>query len=299
VVNWNTGGDLAVCVENLRLGVGGQVDEIVVVDNGSSDDSVARLGTPSGVTVVQAGQNLGFAAGANLGARHCRGPLLLFLNPDARLLPGAIHAAVDYLDGHPEVGILGPLLIDEHGAWQASAGRFSVLGHLLLDTRVARRPPRNPRFVDWVHGAFLLVRRSLFERLGGFDERFFMYGEDMDLCARARAAGFRTAIVPEARAVHYGNRSGAVRFGEERDAEVVKGELRFCSRRGGRRQLALFRSIAIMKFGVKGFLYACSGNWAGAKRTWRVIRACATFRPEPEAWMAARGHSHHEVGKRG
>ena len=274
LVNWNSGSDLASCVEQLRSGVGGRVDEVVVVDNDSSDESLARLETPVGVTVIRAGRNLGFAAGANLGAQRCGSARILFLNPDARIMPGAIDLAADFLDNHPGVGIVGPFLVDGQGDWQPSAGRFSVLGHLLLDTSLLRRPPGTTRLVDWVHGAFMLMPRTLFEGLGGFDERFFMYGEDMDLCARAREAGFMTAIVAEARVVHYGNRSGAIRFGDERDAEVVRGEMRFYARRG---QLLLFRVIAITKFGVKALGYILSGKRAAAGRAWRVVKACASF----------------------
>jgi len=280
IVNWNGGGDLALCIKSLQSGVGGHVEEIVVVDNDSSDDSLRRLGTPAGVTVIEAGRNLGFAAGANLGARQCHSSRILFLNPDTRILPGAIDVAVDFLEAHPEVGLVGPLLVNESGAWQPSAGRFGVLGHLLLDTRFVRRPPNGARFVDWVHGTFLLMPRVLFERLGGFDERFFMYSEDMDLCWRARAAGFRTALVAEARVMHYGNRSGTLRFGEERDAEVVKGEMRFYARRGKRGHLGLFRVVAITKFTAKAVLYTLAGRRAAASRTWRVVQACSSFVPK-------------------
>lgn len=273
VVNWNTGGELASCIGHLKSHGGGRVEEIVVVDNDSSDDSLSRLGTPAGITVIQAGRNLGFAAGANLGAQRCRSSRVLFLNPDTRIMPGAVDIAADFLDAHPEVGIVSPLLVDRHGAWQPSTGRFGVVGHVLLDTVLGRRQPRGARVVDWVHGAFLLMPRALFERLGGFDERFFMYGEDMDLCGRARAAGFLTAIVAEARVVHYGNLSGSLRFGEQRDVEVVKSEMRFYAGRG---QLLVFRVVAVVKFGLKTILYALCGKRAAARRTWRVVKACVT-----------------------
>lgn len=279
IVNWNSGSDLAECVDNLRSGVGGRVDEIVVVDNGSTDDSLARLGRPPGVTVVEAGRNLGFAAGVNLGARRCQSRLLLLLNPDVRPLHGAITAATRYLDSHPEVGIVGAVLSDGEGHWQPSAGRLHVLGHLLLDTRLVRRPVRRTRYVDWIHGAFLLMPRSLFEALGGLDERFFMYGEDMDLCARARAAGYRTAIDVNAQAVHYGNRSGAIRFGERRDAEVIKGEMRFYAGAGRRWPLVAFRVVGGVKYAIKAMLYVVGGNRAGARRSWLLARTCATFAP--------------------
>jgi GT2 family glycosyltransferase len=288
IVNWNTGDDVAACVASLCGATGGRVARVVVVDNASTDGSVEVLERCADVHLVRATQNLGFASGANLGAQHTRSRLVLFLNPDARVLPEAIAVAADFLDAHPEFGIVGPLLVDGAGAWQPSAGRFNVLGHLLLDTRLARRQPRRSRPVDWIHGAFLLISRDLFRRLGGFDERFFMYGEDMDLCARARAAGYRTAIVPEARAVHYGNRSGDKRFGRGRDAEVAKGEMRFYAWSGKPGELAVFRAVAAAKFAAKGLLCLLAGQRERATISWDVARTCALFRPESvDAWRPA------------
>jgi GT2 family glycosyltransferase len=283
IVNWNTADDVAACVESLRGATGGRLARVVVVDNASTDGSAELLERCTDVHVVHATRNLGFAGGANLGAQHTGSRLLLFLNPDARVLPETIAVAADFLDAHPEFGIVGPLLVDGDGAWQPSAGRFNVLGHLVLDTRLARRQPRRSRAVDWIHGAFLLISRDLFRRLGGFDERFFMYGEDMDLCARARAAGYRTAIVPQARAVHYGNRSGAKRFGGSRDSEVVKGEMRFYAWSGKPGELALFRAVAVAKFTTKGLLCLLAGRRERAASSWNVARTCALFRPESVA----------------
>jgi GT2 family glycosyltransferase len=280
IVNWNGGADLAECVTALRS-AGGRVAEIVVVDNGSEDDSLERLGRPPAVSVVRAGRNLGFAAGVNLGARRCSAPLLLLLNPDVRVLPGAIDAAADYLDHHPGVGIVGPVLVDGGGRWQPSAGHLGVLGHLFLDSRLARRAPRRSRHVDWVHGAFLLMPRVLFEALDGLDDAYFMYGEDMDLCARARAAGYRTALVASARVIHFGNRSGAVRWGDTREAEVVKGEMRYYAWSGGPWSLTLFRVLGTLKLSLKAGLQGVAGERAAARRTWAAARACASFRPEP------------------
>ncbi len=283
IVSWNAGADLAACVESLRSGIGGVVDEMVVVDNASTDDGLERLGTPAGVAVVRAGANLGFGAGANLGARYCRSELLLILNPDTRLLPGAIDAAAAYLDANPRVGIAGAVLVDAAGRWQPSAGYLGALAHLLLDTRPFRRPLRRSRLVGWVHGAFLLMPRRVFEGIGGFDARFFMYGEDMDLCARARAAGFRTAIVSDARVLHYGNRSGRLRFGERRPLEVLKGEMRFYAFSGGRFSLPFFRAVGAIKFALKAALQRLGGKQEAAAVTWGLVRACLEFRPQAAA----------------
>lgn len=281
IVNWNTGDHLRECVRGILGELGGAVRRIVVVDNGSTDDSLEMLGRPPGVEIVAVGQNLGFAAGANLGARRCDSEQLLFLNPDTEVGSGVIGRAAQCLESHVGVGIVGSLLVDGAGAWQPSAGHFGVLSHLLLDTRLVRRQPTRPRLVDWIHGAFLLIRRSLFESLGGFDERFFMYGEDMDLCARARAVGQRTMILPDVSVVHFGNRSGAQRFGDRREAEIVKAEMRFYSREGGSSSVVVFRAVACLKYATKALIYRLRGERAAADRTWSVVRACASFSIEP------------------
>jgi hypothetical protein len=280
IVSWNPGGDLAACVETLRSGVGGTVDEIVVVDNASTDDALARLGAPAGVTLVRAGANLGFGAGANLGARHCRSDLLLILNPDVRPLSGAIDAAAAHLAAEPRVAIAAALLVDAAGRWQPSHGHLGALGHLLLDTRWFRREPRRSRAVGWVHGAFMLMPRRVFDAVGGFDPRFFMYGEDMDLCARVRTAGFRTAVVSGARALHYGNQSGRLRFGERRAVEVLKGEMRFYAWRGGSLALASFRVVGAAKLALKAAGERLAGEPEAAARSWELARTCLGFRPE-------------------
>src|SRR5204862_223532 len=182
-----------------------------------------------------------------------------FLNPDACVRTGAIRTLVDALLLTPGAGIAGGGLVDAHGRWEPAAARFGPLRHLLLDTTVGRLPARRrraPYRVDWVYGTFVAVRRDLFRHLGGFDARYFMYGEDLDLCYRAACQGVRTIHVPQARAMHAGSVSARVRFGAEREAEVVKGEMRFYAARRSARELRLFRLGASCKFGLKTALAA-------------------------------------------
>src|SRR5207249_9198027 len=206
------------------------------------------------------------AAGANRGAEAARGDVLVFLNPDARLLPGALATLVEALARTPDAGIAGGGLSGEGGGWQPAAARFGPLAHLLLDTTLGRlgaRLRRAPHRVDWVYGTFMAVRRDLFRRLGGFDPRYFLYGEDLDLCYRAARLGARTIHVPAARAVHGTslgtNVSAAQRFGLGREAEVVKGEMRFYAARRAPHDLVLFRAVAACKFGLKAALAAAVG----------------------------------------
>jgi N-acetylglucosaminyl-diphospho-decaprenol L-rhamnosyltransferase len=278
VVNWNAGPALAACLD----GVAGQgAAEVIVVDNGVTDGSTTAAAGRPGVRIVETGANLGFAAGANRGAAGARGEVLVFLNPDAVLLPGALGTLVDALLRLPGAGIAGGGLADDRGRWQPGAARFAPVAHLVLDTTLGRLPDRvrrTPRVVDWVYGTFLAIRRDLFRQLGGFDTRYFLYGEDMDLCWRAARVGARTLHVPAARALHGANVSARQRFGSGRDAEVLRGELRFYAARQPA-ALAAFRILAACKFGVKTVVAAVGGRPAAAGTYARVVRACVGFRP--------------------
>ncbi len=277
VVNWNAGPALAACLASLEADARAGT-EVIVVDNASSDGSTeaahARHPWARALTLPA---NVGFARGANAGAAEARGSVLVFLNPDARLEARALPRLVAALEAEPQSAIAGGGLTDEAGRWQPGAARFGVVGHLLLDTtvgRMAARSRRGPYPVDWVYGTFVAVRRDVFERLGGFDGSYFIYGEDLDLCHRAAAAGWGTLHVPAAVAVHGCNLSATTRFGLGRDAAVVAGELRFFARRGGRGAAALYRTLAGTKFGLKAVLAALVGRTTTARRALLVVRTC-------------------------
>jgi len=277
IVNWNAGPALEACLGSVGPGDA----EVIVVDNASTDGSAAaaRAGFP-GVRVLETGENPGFAAGANRGAAAARGDVLVFLNPDARLLDGALAALVDALLLVPGAGIAGGALVDERGRWQPAWARFAPIPHLLLDTTIGRlgsRTRRRPYAVDWVYGTFMAVRRDVFRQLGGFDARYFLYGEDLDLCYRAGGLGVRTVHVPAARAMHARNVSAALRFGLGREAEVVKGEMRFYAARRGPGALRRFRAVAACKFGLKTALAALAGRRDAVVTYGRVVRACFAF----------------------
>jgi len=222
IVNWNAGDLLRRCLVSLPGAVvdGVSVDRVVVVDNASTDGSIDGLPDIPGLVVLRNSSNRGFAAACNQGAVGSAAKYLLFLNPDTALRSDSLAPATACLDA-PEnstVGAVGARLIDESGRTTPSCARFPTLGRLAAQSigldRVLPRlfPPHfmsewdhlDTRPVDQVMGAFLMIRRGLFESLGGFDERFFVYYEDADLCARIRTAGFSTLHVAEAVAVHRG-----------------------------------------------------------------------------------------------
>jgi N-acetylglucosaminyl-diphospho-decaprenol L-rhamnosyltransferase len=185
--------------------------EIVVVDNASTDGS-ARVAAERGVLVVRNHRNRGFAAAANQGASLGRGDLILFLNPDAVLHAPDLQRLVEVLEGDASLFAVGPRLRrpdgSEQRAWWPFPSPTGTWAEALGLHRLRRPRAGADGAVPFLVGACLLVRRRSFEALGGFDERFWLYGEEADLCYRARQRGWGARYVPEATATHVGGASG-------------------------------------------------------------------------------------------
>ena len=222
VVNYNAGSVLAECVASL-LGAG--IENLVVVDNGSTDDSlgelVARL---SHVRVVHTGLNLGYGGGVNRGAGEVGGELILVCNPDLVVQPGAVTAMADRLQKDQSLGLVGPALIARDGTLHPSGRAFPSFGRSGLQAALGVLAPHNAYsrayreanraraatgVVDWVTGACFLVRREAFDAVGGFDPRYFMYVEEVDLCWRLAKAGWLTGYEQAAHVLHVGGVSTA------------------------------------------------------------------------------------------
>jgi GT2 family glycosyltransferase len=223
IVNWNTGRHLGACVDALAESERARFDfgVVTVVDNASTDDSLAGVEAASlPLRMIENPRNLGFAAACNRGAAGGQGMFVLFLNPDARVAAGAIDATVEFMlePGSANVGIAGGQMIGDSGAEEFSCARFPTFGmfaakmfglaHLFPD-RVPRQRMRADELpkrgaVDQVIGAYFLIRRDLFERLGGFDERFFVYFEEVDLSFRARALGHLSFFLSDVHVHHSG-----------------------------------------------------------------------------------------------
>lgn len=224
IVSYNSKDDLDACLASVTLSPP-QVDhEIVVVDNASPDGTAAYIrGRWPGVRLIDAGGNLGFARANNLGVRQTAGELVLLLNPDTVVPPGALDALVGELDTRPEVAVAGPRIVDGRGRAELSFGpMISPLGELRQKVLVSgsdrgiapvralvERMTRRTRRVDWVTGACLLIRRADLEAVGLLDERFFMYAEDVDLCASVRARGRGVLFAAGVQIVHFRGRSVA------------------------------------------------------------------------------------------
>ena len=208
IVNFNAAGHLDACLASV-VGAGG-VNSVTVVDNASTDCSAAIVSGHPGVRWLPTGANLGFGRAANRGVASTSAPLVLVLNPDAVVLPGAIEILVATLAVRTRCAAIGPRVENPDGTLYPSARAFpnlvDAIGHgfvglLRPDNRWSRRYLAGDR-VDWVSGTAVLVRRGAFEAVGGFDEDYFMYVEDVDLCWRLRDAGWDVHYEPAAGVVH-------------------------------------------------------------------------------------------------
>jgi len=224
IVTWNALELLRDCLDSVPAGAAGINYELCVVDNNSSDGTVAAIKAEYPcVRIIANTGDVGPAVGNNLGAKGARGRYLFLLNPDTKLYPGVIKALVDYADQHDDVGAVGPRLLNPDGSLQRSCWRnYPGIRMLLIDALYLWKIPWLPltryseytpgeltdiREVDHMQGAGLLIRRTLWERLAGFDEQYFMYLEETDWCLRAKQAGCRLVYYPKVEMMHYGQTS--------------------------------------------------------------------------------------------
>jgi GT2 family glycosyltransferase len=222
IVTFNSRRDLDACLHSLTSAPPHVSHHIVIVDNASGDGTPAyvRERWPA-VRLIEAGGNLGFAKANNLAIRRTTSELVLLLNPDTVVPPGALDVMVRVLDRSPDVAIVGPRIVDAHGRAELSFGpmisplaelrqKLLVVGNdrgISPVVSMVERMTRRRRQVDWVSGACLLIRRQALEAVGLLDERFFIYTEDVDLCAAVRQLGQRVLFAPEAEIVHLRGRS--------------------------------------------------------------------------------------------
>lgn len=286
IVSFNTRDLLLDCVAHCQAGAGDLAHEIIVVDNASHDGSAAAVAARfPAVRLIESTVNLGFAAANNRGFAVARGHYLVLVNSDAFLPPGQLTRAVAKLEAAPAVGLAGGRLVGRDGSWQPSARMFpSLLNDFLSLSGLAARQahhrfygradrtwadPLQPAVVDWVPGAFALLRRAALDQVGGFDEAFFLYYEEVDLCRRLWAAGWQVHYWPDLEVVHIGGESS--RTLQHLDMSAA----------GKGAQLTLWRLRSCLLYYRKH--HGLLGAWGRyqLERQWHRLRAWRNAGPDP------------------
>lgn len=228
-INFNHKHFPKLCVEALESSKTQHKFEIIFVDNVSRDliskGFLEKAAAENRIKLIKTTHNIGFSGGNNLGAKNAFGEYLLFLNPDTAVFPDAIEKMINHMDQHRDIGILGPKLIYADGIVQDSCrrdpnfiamvakrtplGKFKFFKKFINYYTMHDFDKNKEREVDWVTGAAILIPKKLFENIGGFDERYFLFMEDADLCRTVREKGLRVVYYPEAQINHYHQRLSA------------------------------------------------------------------------------------------
>lgn len=316
IVSWNVSEPLAACLRSIASGPvdlvppGGSPRgerlhvEVIVVDSGSEDGTAAMLREAfPWVQVIDTGQNVGFTRGNNIGIAAAQGRYVMLLNPDTEIVGDALPRMAAYLDQNSRVGAVGPQLLDSDRATvQSSRRRFPTLATAFLEStwlqpiaprRVLRRyyvldhPDDQTLQVDWVTGAALTTRRAVLDKVGGLDENYFMYSEELDWCRRAKDAGWQIVYLPTAQVVHHGGQSSQ-QVMPMRHIHFQVSKVRYFQKHHGAASALLLRLFLIASYTTQLVLEASKGL-LGHKRDlrrervrayWQVLRSgLRPFRP--------------------
>ena len=302
ILSWNVRDLLRQCLESVASGRPLSanhpllVTEIIVVDNASSDGSVEMVRAEFAAVRLIANQtNRGYTGGNNDGIAAATGRYVMILNPDTRVLDDALAAMVAYADAHPDVGVVGPQLLNPDGSVQSSRRRFPTLMTGLFESTwlqplaprdvlrryyVLDRPDDTIQEVDWLFGACFLVRRKVIQQVGTLDEDFFMYSEEMDWCYRMRQAGWKVVYLPEAQVIHYGGKSSD-QVAAQRHIYFQTSKVRYFRKHHGALTAGVLRVAVLAMYAGQLALEAAKGA-LGHKRAlrrervrayWQVLRS--------------------------
>jgi N-acetylglucosaminyl-diphospho-decaprenol L-rhamnosyltransferase len=264
IVSWNVRELLRECLRSIEQREAKIAMEIIVVDAASSDGTVEMIEAefPEVVLLPQT-ENVGFPRGNNIGLSHAQGNHLFLLNPDTEIIGDSLSTMLDYLNDHPEVGALGPQLLNSDGTVQSSRRRFPTLATGFFEstwleglaTGLLRRyyaldlPDEAIAEVDWVVGAAIMVPRKVYNQIGGMDEAYYMYSEELDWCRRIKAAGWRVVYFPHAKIIHHYGKSSEQAV-TSRHINFQRAKLRYFRKHHGRLAATLLRVYLL-------FGYAC------------------------------------------
>jgi hypothetical protein len=266
IVNWNVRDLLADCLRSLEKYHGTLSIETLVIDSASRDDSVAMLRQAfPWVRLMAQSENVGFVAGNNLGLAAAQGRYLFLLNPDTLLHPYALQKLADYLEAHPQIGIVGPHTLNSDGTHQSTRRRFPSLltgmfestwlqalaPRWLLDRYYVRDLPDEGIFeVDWVQGSALLARREVYTQIGGLDPAYHMFFEEQDWCKRAKLAGWGVAYVGDAYITHHGGKS-TDQVVTRKHVHFQHSKIRYFRKFHGRWAAVILRLVLILHYALQ------------------------------------------------
>jgi GT2 family glycosyltransferase len=302
IVNYNALAYVQRCLDSLAEGAAGLWWEAVVVDNASREGGVERLAQDyPNARVIRRAANGGFAVGVNAGIAAARADVVLLLNPDTVVRPGALLRMLGYLREHPDIGVLGPRIENPDGTLQLSCrsfptfwtglfNRYSLLTRLLPGNRFSARylltywDHASIRDVDWLSGAAMMIPRQTFDRVGRFDEGYFFAIEDVDFCRRVHDAGLRVVYFPDATVMHA--IGGSARTAPNRVILARhRGMWRYYRRhlrpRGGTVRLAL-DAVTAAGIAARCAVQLAMVNGARAQRSVRGQRVAAMVRLRPQ-----------------
>jgi GT2 family glycosyltransferase len=271
LVNFNDRSHLGECLSAIENTADSLDYEVIVVDNDSADGSQTYIAHnfPK-VKLIANSENVGFARANNQGWRESCGEFVLFLNTDAAVQPGALSRLLDELKSNPEAGAVGPALFQGRRAYQVSFGRrmsfFSQFWQKLVLNpfyKLVLKRSRHKKRVGWLSAACLLVRRAALESVAGFDENFFIYFEDIDLCFRIGKAGWTLVYLPQAKVLHEGGATTSLHFVPSR-FEYRKSQLAFYHKHNSKTSqflLRLYLRLNIRLLAWRGSFRGESGEW--------------------------------------
>ncbi len=264
ILSYNTKDLLRICLQSIYKNLSNVSFEVIVLDNASKDGSpeMIRKEFPD-TKIIVSEKNLGFAKGMNEAVKKAKGDYLLFLNSDAILTDSTVFNMLTFSESSADVAIVGGQLLDADGTLQRSFGNFYTLpmAFILLfageKVELALQNTKTIKQVDWVNGGFMLIKKDIFERVKGFDERYFMYVEDMDLCYRVKQAGYKTFFYPTATAIHTNqgssNRSFAIQH-------IHKGLLLFYKNHKSYLEYLILKALILLKETILTFIGMITGN---------------------------------------
>lgn len=293
IVNWNSKDYLRECLLSIRRTCGALSPQVVAVDGGSFDGCSEMLAQEfPEVDFIQSPENIGFGRSNNLGFGKVTGDALLLLNPDTELRPGAVEVLLENLRYLPEAGLIGARLLNSDESLQLSSVHLlPTAWNIALDSEWVRRrwwrrkgpsPSAEALEVEAVSGACMMLRSESFRRLGGFDPRYFMYAEDMDLCFQVRQSGLKIYHAPRARVLHHGGGSSRAQFNKF-SAVMVREALRvYILSNHGRFHGWVYRLLMAISAGLRvlvmlvRWLFAAgesrAAKWISILKWWTALR---------------------------